>query len=339
MNRVGHITISLILTVMVGYLIYRGVPDWPEAWSVMLRGRPLFLLSGFGFAMLHMLLRAMRWGVLLSPLKPNISHQNLFSLTLVKYVVNVIPPRAGEIVGSIVLAKKERISSASVIATSVLERILDALTVIVLFGFYLLLFGHLYFPQSEQGETAFLAVRRYSAIGFLAFLTGFAVLAVLLRRKNWLEWLPSGIRRPAEAFLEGFHALRSTTAILRVVVFSVAIWLAITTQIWFLLKAYIPTFPYSGTFLILAMTVVGVAIPTPGGVGGYQFFMNLALVHFFSQHLSSVDPHSQAAGISNGCYLTSMVPVILIGLIFLNREGLSLSRMSEIRKEEGLIRP
>jgi uncharacterized protein (TIRG00374 family) len=333
MNRFGHIAISLLLTAIVGYLIYRGVPDWAEAWAVMMRGRPLYLLAGFAFSMLHMVLRAARWGVLLVPLKARISYQNLFSLTLVKYVINVIPPRAGEIVASIVLARKEKIPSASVIASSILERVLDVLAVIFLFGCYLLLFGGRYLPQSEQGEAVFLTIRRYSMIGFVVLSLGFVILALLLRRRSWIEWLPARVRRLVSSFMDGFHALRSRGALVKVALYSLIIWLTITTQIWFLLKAYLPQFPYPGTLLILAMTVVGVAIPTPGGVGGYQFFMNLVLVHFFSQHLSPLDPHSQAAGISNGCYIVSMVPVLLIGLVFLNREGLSLSRISEIKVE------
>jgi hypothetical protein len=74
--------------------------------------------------------------------------------------------------------------------------------------------------------------------------------------------------------------------------------------------------------------VVGVAIPTPGGVGGFQFFMNLSLIHFFRPYLSETGFASQAAGISNGVYLLSMGSVILVGLILLHREGLSLTRAS-----------
>jgi Lysylphosphatidylglycerol synthase TM region len=113
MKKLGQIAISLGLTLLIGFILYRGVPDWGQAWRVMIQGRPLLLLAGFAFVMLHMLLRAVRWGVLLSPVKAAICLRNLFSLTLVKYVVNVIPPRAGEVAASVVLAKKERISIAS----------------------------------------------------------------------------------------------------------------------------------------------------------------------------------------------------------------------------------
>ena len=95
MKKSFQFGISLALTVLVGYLIYRGVPDWGLAGRVMIQGRPHFMLAGLGFVLLHMLLRAIRWGVLLTPVKRGISLKNLFSLTLIKYTVNVIPPRAG----------------------------------------------------------------------------------------------------------------------------------------------------------------------------------------------------------------------------------------------------
>jgi hypothetical protein len=96
--------------------------------------------------------------------------------------------------------------------------------------------------------------------------------------------------------------------------------------------AYLGTFPFAGALLIMALTVIGVAIPTPGGVGGFQFFMDLALVNFFAGYLSAQDPRSQAAGISNGCYVMSMVPVFAVGLYFLNREGLTLAKLSQLSR-------
>jgi len=41
---------------------------------------------------------------------------------------------------------------------------------------------------------------------------------------------------------------------------------------------------------LFSLALVGVAIPTPAGVGGFQFFISIALVHLFSQYLSPNDP-------------------------------------------------
>jgi hypothetical protein len=62
--------------------------------------------------------------------------------------------------------------------------------------------------------------------------------------------------------------------------------------------------------------------------------MDLALINFFARYLSPHDPHSQAAGISNGSYLVSMIPVILTGLYFLNREGLSFDSISRLAEQK-----
>ncbi len=334
MKKFSQLGISLGLTLLVGYLIYRGVPDWGQAWKVMIQGRPVFFLAGFAFVMLHMLLRAVRWGVLLKPVKPRIPLKNLFSLTLVKYVVNIIPPRAGEVAASLVLARKENISAASVIAASILERILDTMTVVVIFGFYLSFFSHLYAPNSERGREIMATVQSYSLKGFFVLTAGFVLLGWLLRNNSWLGHLPSRLRTMVQPFLEGFRGLQQGGVLAQALVLSFAIWIVITMQLWCMLHAYLEEFPFVGALFLMALTVVGVAIPTPGGVGGFQFFMNLALVNFFSQYLSPIDPQSQAAGISNGSYLVSMTPVILIGLVFLNREGLSFGSVSKIAQSK-----
>ncbi len=333
MSRIWHLVISLSLTTVVGYLVYRGVPDWGEALQVMLHANPLWIGAGLVFIALHMLLRAERWGVLLQPAKTGISRRNLVSLTLVKYVINVIPPRVGEVVASLVLARKERIPAASVIAASVLERVLDAMTVIVIFGFYIVLFAKSYLPNSKRGEEIFLAVRHHSIIVLAVASLGIAVLMLLLRSNRWHGWIPGPIRRMVVHFADGFRALHSGSAVAKAIALSIAIWLVITAQLWCFVLAYLDSFPFAGALLIMALTVIGVAIPTPGGVGGFQFFMDLALVNFFARYLSAQDPHSQAAGISNGCYVMSMVPVFVVGLWLLNREGLTFVRLSQLTRD------
>ncbi len=330
MKRTWYLLVSIVLTLIIGYIVYRSVPDWREAGSVMISGKPLWFLGGLGFITIHMILRALRWGILLAPTKKKISLNNLFSLTLVKYVINIIPPRVGEIAGSVLLARKEKIPATSVIAASLFERVLDLLAVLMVFGFYLIFFAGFHVPSSERGREVFETIRMSTTIGLAAVALGLTALFLVLRSRRWHDRVPQIIKKHLLSFLDGLRALQSRSASAKAIILSVLIWLAISGQLWCFLRAYLDTFPITGVLLIVAVTVVGVAIPTPGGVGGFQFFMNLSLVHFFRPYLTGADPISQAAGISNGAYIVSMGPVILVGLILLHREGLSLSRAAEL---------
>ncbi len=333
-RRFIQLVVSVGLTIVLGYIIYRDVPDWRRSLQIMIQGSPLLILIGLFFAFLHLVFRAARWGTLLSSTKPHIRFMNLFSLTFVKYVVNLIPPRSGEFAASIVLARKEEMSSATVLAASFFERILDLITVLAIFAAYLALGEPGVSQGSEAGRAIVRSVRSYSIKGFFVLGIGFILLILLLRSSRWNARIPQKIRDPLLRFLEGFRALQSHGTMLRVGLYSLAIWLCITLQQWFFVRAYTGSFPFAGMALIVVLTVVGVAIPTPGGIGGFQYFMNLALVTFFAQYLSSQDPHTQAAGISNGCYFLSMIPVYVVGIIFLNREGLSLGRISSLRETQ-----
>jgi uncharacterized protein (TIRG00374 family) len=333
MKRTWYLAISFALTAVIGYILYRSVPDWRQAGSVMVSGKPQWFLAGLGFVAIHMILRSIRWGVLLSPTKEKISFRNLFSLTLVKYVVNLIPPRVGEIAASVLLARKESIPATSVIAASLCERFLDLLAVLMVFGFYLVFFAGWNAPSSERGREIFATIRFSTIVGFAATVLVLIGLIGILHSRRWHDRVPEVIRRHLLSFLDGLRALQSRTAAVKTLLLSLLIWLAISAQLWCLVRAYLETFPITGAFLIVAVTVVGVAIPTPGGVGGFQFFMNLSLIQFFRPYLSDTHASSQAAGISNGAYIVSMVPVILVGLILLHREGLSFSRAAELSLE------
>jgi uncharacterized protein (TIRG00374 family) len=330
MKRTWPLIISLALTAVIGYLLYRSVPDWRQAASVMISGRPQWLVAGLSFVALHMFLRALRWGVLLVPVKNRISLDSLLSLTLVKYVINIIPPRVGEVAGSLLLARKESIPAASVIAASVFERVLDMLAVLVLFSFYLIFFAGWHAPSSEGGRKIFDTIRASTTVGLAVMALALLVLMLVLQSRRWHDRVPQMIRRHVLGFLDGLRAMQSRSAVAKTLLLSLLIWLSISAQLWCLIRAYLGTFPITGVLLIVAVTAVGVAIPTPGGVGGFQFFMNLSLIQFFRPYLSGADAGSQAAGISNGVYIVSMVPVILVGLILLHREGLSLGRAAEL---------
>jgi uncharacterized membrane protein YbhN (UPF0104 family) len=84
------------------------------------------------------------------------------------------------------------------------------------------------------------------------------------------------------------------------------------------------TFPFSASFLVTTVLVVGVAMPTPGQIGGFHAMYKIAVVTFFGA------PEATAVGAAIVLHAISFVPVTLLGLAFMAREGLSLGRMREM---------
>jgi uncharacterized membrane protein YbhN (UPF0104 family) len=82
--------------------------------------------------------------------------------------------------------------------------------------------------------------------------------------------------------------------------------------------------PFGGSFLLTAMLVVGVSIPTPGGVGGSHEALRLGLTSFYGTD------NDVAVGTAIVQHAINFVPVTLLGLWFIARDGLSLGKLRDL---------
>ena len=93
----------------------------------------------------------------------------------------------------------------------------------------------------------------------------------------------------------------------------------IVGQLTLTLKAFGVDLPLRSAFLMIMLTVIGLAVPTPGGAGGFHAMTQLGLTAFFG-----VD-HNLATGIAIAYHAVCFYPITLIGLICIPLFGLSLS--------------
>jgi uncharacterized membrane protein YbhN (UPF0104 family) len=112
---------------------------------------------------------------------------------------------------------------------------------------------------------------------------------------------------------------------------SFPLWLSIAAGIWVSSRAFHMTFGYLGSFLVMTLLVVGVAVPTPGQVGGFQVAYKIAVTTF----LGASDEAATAAAIV--LWMISFMPVTLLGLVFMAREGLTFARMKQMASEERAV--
>jgi uncharacterized membrane protein YbhN (UPF0104 family) len=88
------------------------------------------------------------------------------------------------------------------------------------------------------------------------------------------------------------------------------------------------TLPFAGSFLVQALLVIGVSVPTPAGAGSYHVAYRYAMVTFFGA------PEVNAVAGAIVVHAISFVPVILLGLVFMAQDGLSFGRLKEIARTD-----
>ncbi len=279
--------------------------------------------------------RALRWQYLLQPIG-RVHFGNALRTTLIGFAASaLLPARAGEVLRPYLLAKRERLSATAAFATIILERLLDTMMVLVLFAAFLLFFSS---GLAEASSATFAQVKLGGAIAGGVSVVGLIAMFFLAGHPATLERvtrtvvrvLPERLGEAAaklvRAFAEGLAIVRQPDRLLMALVLSVPVWLSIAAGIWLSTLAFHIDMPFTGAFLIQALLVVGVAVPTPGAVGGFHYFYRLGVTTFYGA------PNDRAVGAALVLHAISFVPVAIIGLILLAQEGLSLSRAGSLAR-------
>jgi uncharacterized membrane protein YbhN (UPF0104 family) len=76
----------------------------------------------------------------------------------------------------------------------------------------------------------------------------------------------------------------------------------------------------------MALLVVGVAVPTPGGVGGYHEAFRIGATALYGA------ANDQAISAAIVMHAISFIPISLAGLMFMAREGLNLGRVRDLAR-------
>src|SRR4029077_1799218 len=125
----------------------------------------------------------------------------------------------------------------------------------------------------------------------------------------------------AEKFARGLGAIRRPSRLLIALAWSLPLWLCIALGIWSMAKAFDLAIPFTGSFLMIALLTLGVAVPTPGAVGGFHEAFRVGATMFYGA------PDDVAVGAAIVLHLFTIGPALLLGLLFAAREGLNMGSM------------
>jgi uncharacterized membrane protein YbhN (UPF0104 family) len=131
----------------------------------------------------------------------------------------------------------------------------------------------------------------------------------------------------AEALLrfgEGLAVVRTPRRLALALALSFPLWLTIGLGIWAATRAFGIDMPFTGTFLLIALLIVGVSVPTPGNVGGFEAAVQIGLTSFYGV------PNDRAVGAALVLHAVSLLPTIVLGFLFAIQDGLGFGGMRNL---------
>jgi glycosyltransferase 2 family protein len=330
-----HLRTLVVLLLAVGLvaLFLRNI-DVRHVAGAILGASPVWLAFSLAMMFVNLAIRAFRWQYLLAPLG-GASFGNAFRATAVGFAANsVLPARAGEVIRPYFLARREGKSATGAFATIILERLLDMVAVLVLLGVFVFAFGG---PARATNPGAMAIVTWTGAVAGGAALIGLGVVFLLAgdparlgRAVHGLDRLvPSSsfartVSRVIEKFATGLGAIRRPGRLAGALLWSFPLWLSIDTGIWAVSRAFGFLVPFTGAFLIVPLLVLGVAVPTPGAIGGFHEAYRLGVTTFYGV------ANDEAVGAAIVLHLFSIGPALGLGLYFAAEAGLSVGGLRRI---------
>jgi uncharacterized protein (TIRG00374 family) len=306
-------------------------PD--EVWRALRQANYFGFVVVMATTLLGFWIRAVRWGSLIHEPRP-IRSDSLFGATMIGFMANnVLPLRLGEFVRPWALARRERLSKTTLFATVVVERAIDMVTLLVIFGISLLV--HPISSATEAGR-----MTQAGASVLVIACAALTVFVIALERSEKLAHIvvekvsapfPPALRsraaRALEHFIKGLTLFRDLPRVLWVFALSFAMFGVIVLGLVVGMWALRIEVPWYGGLLMLVITAIGIMVPAaPGYIGT----MNLACIAGLA--IFGVGKE-RAVPFSWFYWAGQWLPVTLLGLYYLQREGLSLRSLG--RMQEG----
>jgi uncharacterized protein (TIRG00374 family) len=315
------------LTIGLLWLFFRHM-DLAATWRAVKGAHAGLLAFAVALTLVTYVLRAVRWQAILRPIG-HARFRTAFRTTVIGFTASyLLPARVGEVLKPYLLAREEGLKAPATFATVIVERVLDLVSVLVLFA------GSLPFIGISVGADV-------KAAGLLAAAGAVAAIIVLFvcaghpdRLGRWANALtrplPARVAqaagRLAHVFAEGLAVMRNPAQLILAIAWSIPLWLSIALGIWITSLAFDLTVSFAGTFLVMMFLVVGVSAPTPGGAGGFHYMYFLAVTQFFG---ADKDIAVAAALV---LYAVSFVPITLLGLVFMSQDGLTLGGLKAMKE-------
>lgn len=319
------------------FFVSRGF-DWRTFGATLVALQWQWLAASTAMLMAGYLVRALRWRLLMLPVKAQPGLWNLFSATVIGFAAITVLGRPGEFVRPYLIAAKEKVAVSSQLAALVLERIYDVLIVLAIFGFAL---SRVRRSDAALGPalTWVFATGGWFVGGLsifvLALLAVFRNFSEVMRQRimRALSFLPEKrhgqVERLLTAFVQGIESTRSQKAMLFVMGYTILEWGTIAATVFSVIRAFGPriSFGLLDVLIFLGFLAFGAVVQLPGVGGGTQVVSIIVLSELFRL------PLEVSTSVAVVLWFISFVVVVPVGAILALHEGVRWHTLKHIEPE------
>ncbi len=326
MKRILQITAIAALTVVFVALFLHNA-NLKDVWRILRSTNPLWLAVALLINFSALLFRTARWRTLLAPENPPPFYPTFFATAVGYMLSTILPIRASDVARPVLLSRRTNLRFSGALGTVLTERVLDLYSILFLFVYFAVVHWNDFSRDPETGKWFY--VVKAGAIASVILLTLLTTLVVGLfffrpRVRRMHEFLGRFVpRRYRDAWMHFFDAFTSSLEITRhggafvtIVLCTIGIWFCLTTQFTFTVMALHRPLPWDSSIFVTGITTVGLAIPTPGGVGGFHKACQLVLTRFYRFDIDS------SVAVALLFHIVGTLPVLVTGLALFAHEGL-----------------
>lgn len=265
------------------------------------------------------IVRAMRWNQLLDTLHIKTKMHTTFYAVMIGYFVNNAVSRLGEITRCGVLASHHKVPVNSVIGTIIAERAFDILTMFIILLITILsqlfflgdfIYEHFFYPITTKFSSSISALLIIGG-GFIGICLLFFFIYRLFLPKLRKMKLFHKILDLVKGFWQGIKTIKDVKHKNLFIFYSVLMWGFYTLTIYLCFQSITATkhLTFIDALTVMALGSIGTLVPTPGGIGAYQYFVTLSLITLFFIEKST------ASAFANLVYFTQWLMINIIGSI------------------------
>ncbi len=259
--------------------------DWNAIRRDLSEARYIYLVPATLMLLVSHFVRGLRWKILMEPLGYTPGTTNTFLAVMVGYWANLAVPRLGEVLKCTVLARYEKVPADKLVGTIVAERAFDVVSLGVIFfitiaiqydvigSFTIGIFND--FFKSRAGEVS--TTKIFVAIGILLLLVLFTWwLLRRFRHHTTAQKLLTILR----GVWQGLTSVRFVKQKGLFLVYTVIIWgmYLLSTYMGFFAMKDMAQYGIKAAFSALTFGSLGMIIPSPGGIGSFQYAVQQVLI-------------------------------------------------------------